>query len=187
MHQRDEQARMNRQPGASRAMLGRPAGLDWPQTFVLKAAGDLALELWERRLTLDQVEHRLAVSTRLSRSQIEASLDPLRERGYLYADDDPDNPEIVLALMPKGLEEYCQRFVQGYRGIGPAVLKILLQDPGLDVVGLAHRSGRPELLVEHVLDMAASQGLLRVKRTGDYALVVTWISPQLRRWIAGTR
>jgi hypothetical protein len=187
MHHHDEQAPTDRQPGPSRAMVGRPPGLDWPQTFVLKAAGDLALELWERRLTLDQVEHRLAVTTRISRTQIEAALDPLVERGYLVADDGYENADIVLTLMPKGLEEYCQHFVQGYRSIGPAILKLVCHDPWLDVTGLSHRAGRPELLVEHVLDVAANQGLLRVKHTGEYALVVTWISPQLRRWLAGTR
>src|SRR5215216_5055063 len=125
MHQHDEPARMDRQPDASRAMVGRPPGLDWPQTFVLKAAGDLALERWDRRLTLDQVTHRLAVTTRILRTQIEAALEPLGALDYLYADDAPENPEIVVTLMSQGLEEYCQRFVQGYRSIGPAILKLV--------------------------------------------------------------
>ena len=127
----------------SRAMIGRPPGLDWPQTFVLKAAGDVAMERWERRLTLDQVAHRLAVTTRIARRQIEAALGPLGAGDYLYADDAPENPEIVLTLTSKGLEEYCYRFVQGYGRVSLEVLAFVCRDPAPDVAELARLAGRP--------------------------------------------
>jgi hypothetical protein len=165
-------------------MIGRATGLDWVQTCVLKAACDVARRLADRRLTLDQVQEHLAPATHISREQIEATLGPLCERGYLVADDDPHNPEIVIQVMRKGLEEYCYRFVRGYGRINLDVLRRACQDVGADVVELAHRSGEDELLVEHILDVAEGTGLLRLSRSGPYT-VVTEIKPQLRRLISG--
>jgi hypothetical protein len=175
---------MERQPAASRAMIGRPPGLDWVQTCVLKATCDVAMELWERRLTLDQVVERLAIVTSISRAQIVASLGPLCERGYLIADDAPGNPEIVVHLTRQGLAEYCARFVTGYGQIEVDILKLVCRDSGADVVELAHRSRQAELLVEHVLETAEGHGLLRLTRTGQY-VVVRDVMPQLRRWVSG--
>jgi hypothetical protein len=135
-------------------------------------------------LTLDQVEERLIARTKITREQIEESLGSLCDRGYLIADDAPGNPEIVVHLTRGGLEEYCHRFVHGYRRIGPDILKLVCQDVAIDVVGLTNRSGQPELLVEHVLEVAEGHGLLRLAGTGQY-VVVQEVRPQLRRWISG--
>jgi hypothetical protein len=175
---------MERRPVASRAAVGRATGLDWVSTYVLKAAGDAAMALWDRRLTLDQVEERLAAPTRLSRKQIEGALGPLVARGYLTADEAPGNPETVVQVLSKGLEEYCYRFVPGYARLSRDVLGLVCQDAGADVVGLAQRSGQAELLVEHVLVIAEGHGLLRLGGTGQY-VVVQEVRPQLRRWISG--
>ena len=165
-------------------MIGRPPGLDWPQTFVLKAVGDLAMELWECRLTLADVAERLAVTIRMSRRQIEDALGPLSERGYLFADDAPGNPEIVLHLMLRGLNEYCYRFVRGYGSARLDVLRLICQDIGADVHELARRTGHPALLIEHILDGAQSEGLLRISKHGQY-ITVTEVRPQLRRTVSG--
>ena len=85
--QHEDRARPDRRPSTSRATLACATGLDWIQTYVLKAACDVAMGLWERRLTLDQVEGRLARATEISRRQIEASLDRLVACGYLVADE----------------------------------------------------------------------------------------------------
>jgi hypothetical protein len=168
----------------SRATIGRPPGLDWVQTCVLKAACDVAMSLWERRLTLGQVAVRLASATRISHKQVEASLGPLCDAGYLFADDDPHNPEIVLHVTRNGLEAYCYRLVPEYGRISRDILRLVCREPGADVVELAHRSGQPELLVEHVLEIAEGHGLLRLARNGQY-VVVQDVRPQLRRWISG--
>jgi hypothetical protein len=165
-------------------MVGRATGLDWVETCVLRAAGDEALYLWDRRLSLGQVEARLARATQISRQKIEDALRALSDCGYLYADAAPGNPETLLQLMPKGLEEYCYRFVQAYGRISRDVLSLVCQDEGADVVELAHRSGQPELLVEHVLDVAEGRGLLRLDRIGHY-VVVREVRPHLRRWVSG--
>jgi hypothetical protein len=164
-------------------MIGRPPGLDWVQTCVLKAACDVAIELWERRLTLDQVAGRLS-ALGISRDAIIDALEPLARCGYVYADDAPGIAEIVLHVTTRGLEEHCSRFVRGYGRISVDTLKLVCQDADADVVGLAVRSGQPELLVEHVLEIAASKGLVRLARTGHY-ITVREVSPQLRRWISG--
>ena len=78
-------------------MVGRASGLDWVETCVLKAAGDVAIGLWERRLTLDQVAARLAVMG-IARAAIVDALEPLGRCGYVYADDAPENPQIVLLV-----------------------------------------------------------------------------------------
>jgi hypothetical protein len=168
----------------SRAMIGRAAGLDWVQTFVLKAACDVAMVLWERRLTLDQVEERLGVTTRISRQQIVAALGPLCDRGYLIADDAPGNPEIVVHLTDRGLEEYCYRFVGTYGSIRQDVFTLVCQEAGVDVHEIARRTGQSALLVEHILDVAQRMALLRASKRGQY-IVVTEIMPQLRRLISG--
>jgi hypothetical protein len=168
----------------SRAALGRLPGLTWPQTFVVKAACDLAMELWERRLTLDDVAERLASTTNISRQQIQQALEPLRDCGYLYADDAPGNSEVMLQLMPKGLDQYCDRLLPGYPRISREVLTIACQDVGVDVVELAHRVGQPELLVEHILEGAHDRGLLRLRKNGQY-IVVEEVRPHLRRWLSG--
>ena len=179
-----ERARMGQQPLASRAAIGKLPGLDWTQTYVLKAAGDLAMRDWELRLTLDDLAHHLAKMTHISRRQIEDALGPLSERGYLFADDAPDNPEIVLHLMLRGLNEYCYRFVRGYGSARMDVLRLICQDKGCDVHELPRRTGYPSLLIEHILDGAQSEGLLRVAKHGQY-IVVTEIRPQLRRMVSG--
>lgn len=184
MHQDDEHARRECQPIASRAGIGRVAGLDWISTYVLKAAGDAAMALWDRRLTLDQVDERLSAATRISRRKIEASLGPLCDHGYLSADDAPGNPQVVLHLTAKGLDAYCRQLVPGYGRIEHEILRQACQDVGVDVCEIARRTGRAELLVEYVLDMAAGKGLLRLARNGHY-IVVKNVSPQLRRWVSG--
>ena len=185
MQYRDEgSARRERQPTVSQAMIGRATGLDWVQTCVLKAACDVARRICDRRLTLDQVQEHLACATHISREQIEAALGPLCARGYLIADDDPHNPEIVIHVMRKGLEEYCYRFVRAYGRINRTILQLACQGVGVDTAELAHRSGHDELLVEHVLDVAAGNGLLRLVRSGPNA-VVAEIKTQLRRLVSG--
>jgi hypothetical protein len=183
-YQDEGSARRDRLPVVSRAMIGRATGLDWVQTCVLKAACDVARRICDRRLTLDQVQEHLALATQISRAQIEAALGPLCARGYLIADDDPHNPEIVVHVMRKALEEYCYRFVRGYGRINLDLLRLACQGVGVDAAELAHRSGHDELLVEHVLAVAAGNGLLRLVRSGPNA-VVTEIKPQLRRLVSG--
>lgn len=173
MHQHDDHARIGRSPG-----------LDWVQTCVLKAAGDEAMYLWDRRLSLDQVAARLARATQISRRQIEAALQPLSACGYLYADDDPHNPEIVLHLTEKGLDEYCYRFVGAVDRIRQEIFRLVCQDVGIDVHEIAGRIGQPGLLVEHVLDVAQRMTLVRLSKQGQY-IVVTAVMPQLRRLISG--
>jgi len=151
---------------------------------VLKAAGDEAMYLWDRRLTLDQVEARLARATHISRRQIEASLQPLSTCGYLYADDDPHNPEIVLQLTEKGLDEYCYRFVGAVDRIRQEIFRLVCQDVGIDVHEIARRTEQSGLLVEHILDVAQRMALLRVVKKGQY-IVVTAVTPQLLRLISG--
>jgi hypothetical protein len=167
----------------SRAELGLPPGLTRQQAFVLKAIGDVAMKLWDRRLPLYDVIERLA-RINIARQQVEKALGPLRDCGYVYADDAPGNSDVILHLMPEGLDQYCTRLVPDYRRISKEILTVACQDEGIDVVELAHRSGRDELLVEHVLEDARARGDLRLDRVGQY-IVVKWISPQLRRWLSG--
>jgi hypothetical protein len=183
MQHDDEHARIHHQPDARRAARVRATGLDWVQTFVLKAVGDIAMEYWDRRLTVGHVA-ALLTALGIGRRQVESALDPLAALGYVFADDAPGNPEIVLLLTTKGLEEYCYRFVQRYGTIGPEILKLVCQDASRDVAELARLSGQPELLVEHVLDMAEGNGLLRLRKRGQY-IVVEEVRPHLRRWLSG--
>jgi hypothetical protein len=164
--------------------VGRSPGLDWVQTCVLRAAGDEAMYLWDHRLTLDGVAARLARATQISRAQAEDSLSALDAHGYLYADDDPHNPEIVLHLTDKGLDEYCYRFVGGIDRIRQEIFKLVCQDVGIDVHEIAGRTGQSGLLVEHILEVAQRMTLLRVSKRGQY-IVVTAVMPQLRRLISG--
>jgi hypothetical protein len=168
----------------SRAPIGKLPGLDWQQTYVLKAAGDLAMELWDCRLTLTDVAERLALKTGIGRRQIEAALGPLSERGYLHADDAPGHPETLLLLMPKGLDEYCYRFVHGYGSARLDVLRLICQDIVCDVHELARRTGHAALLIEHILDGAQAERLLRLAKHGQY-IRVTEVRPQLRRLVSG--
>jgi hypothetical protein len=151
---------------------------------VLKATGDVATALWDRHFTLDQVHGRLATTTRISREQIVQSLGALANAGYVYADDQPHLPEIRLHLMSRGLEAYCHAFVPEYQRVSRQVLALVCQDVGADVVAIAHRASLPELLVEHILDIAEGNALVRLTRTGHY-IVVREVSSHLRRWIAG--
>ena len=180
----DTQHPQPRRPKVSRAAIGCATGLDWVQTCVLKAAGDEAMYLWDRRLSLDQIEARLARATRISRKQIEASLQPLSAFGYLYADDAPGNPAIVLHLTEKGLDEYCYRFVGTLDRIRKDVFRLVCQDVGIDVHEIAGKTGQSSLLVEHILDVAQRMALLRLSKQGQY-IVVTAVMPQLRRLISG--
>ena len=173
MHQHDDRVRVGRSPG-----------LDWVQTCVLRAAGDEAMYLWDRRLTLDGVVVRLARATHISRQQVEDSLAALDAHGYLYADDDPHNPEIVLHVTEKGLEEYCYRFVGAFDRIRQDIFRLVCQDVGIDVHEIAGRVGQSGLLVEHILDVAQRVALLRLSKNGQY-IVVTAVMPQLRRLISG--
>ena len=167
-----------------RARVGRLPGLDWVQTCVFRAAGDAAMDHWDRRLALDQVEARLARATRITRRQIEDALGPLSACGYLYADDDPHNPEIVLHLTDKGLDEYCYRFVAAVDRVRQEIFRLACQDVGIDVHELAGRTGQSGLLVEHILDAAQQMALLRISKTGQY-IVVREVSAQVRRLISG--
>lgn len=173
MHGHDDHARVGQSPG-----------LDWVQTCVLRAAGDEAMQLWDRRLSLDQVEARLARATRIARPQIEDALGPLSACGYLYADDAPGHAEIVLHLAEKGLDEYCYRFVGAIDRIRQEVFRLVCQDVGIDVHEIAERVGQSGLLVEHILDMAQRMALLRLSKRGRY-IVVQEVRPQLRRLISG--
>lgn len=183
MHRENEHTPARHTPPAGRAAVSRPVGLDWVQTFVLKAVGDLAMAYWDRRLTVGHVLVPLA-GMGIERRLVESALDPLSAHGYVFADDAPGNPEIVLLLTAKGLEAYCQTFVRDFRRVGPEILKLLCQDVRRDVVELAGLSGQPELLVEHVLDDAHARGLLRLKKR-DHYIVVEEVRPHLRRWLSG--
>lgn len=184
MHQDDDYARGEHQPIASRAGIARVPGLDRIPTYVLKAVGDVVLMLGDRRLTLDQVEEWLAAATRISSRQVEASLGPLCDSGYLRADSAPGNPQTVLHLTPEGLDAYCRHLVPNYGRVERDVLQIACQEIGVDAYEISRRTGRAELLVEHVLSDAEGNGHLRLSRTGQY-VVVKDVSPQLRRWISG--
>lgn len=184
MDQDDGQDKRERQPIASRVGIGRIAGLDWISIYALKAAGDVAMALWDRRLTLDQVDERLSAATRISRRKIEASLEPLCEQGYLRADDAPGNPQIVLHLTVKGLDAYCRQLVPSFGRIEREALRQACRDIGIDVCEISRRTGQAELLVEHVLCEAERHGDLRLGGTGHY-IVVKEVSPQLRRWVSG--
>jgi len=184
MHLDDEHARLGRRPISSRAGIAWISGLDRISTFVLKATGDVAMALSDRRLTLDQVEALLTAATRISRRKIEASLGPLCDQGYLTADDAPGNPEIVLHLTEKGLVTYCRHLVLNFGRIEWEIFRQVCQDAGIDVCELARRTGQAELLVEHVLREAARHGHLRLDGMGQY-IFVRDVSPQLRRWVSG--
>jgi hypothetical protein len=168
----------------SRATAGWVAGLDTVAIYVLKAAGDTATALGNSRLTLDQLEERLATATRISRRKIEASLGPLCDGGYLIADDAPGNSQIVLHLTARGVDIYCRQLLPGFGRIEQEILQCACADVGIDVYEISRRTCRAEFLIEHVLSNAEVNGQLRLGRKGQY-IVVRYISPQLRRWVSG--
>jgi hypothetical protein len=172
-------------PGApvTRANIGKPPGLTWPQTCVLKAACGFAMTHWDRRLTVNQIEEPLALLG-ITRAAILDALDALTTCGYLFVDDAPENFDVVLQVTSRCLDEYVYRFVPGHSAIVHRIRDLVCRVPQSNVIGLAEALGQPELLVEHVLDRDERAGLLRLARHG-YSIVVKEVRPQLRRLAAG--
>lgn len=168
---------------SGRGNIGKLPGLTWPQTCVLKAVCDGAMTLWDRRLTVSQIEEPLALLG-ISRDAILDTLDALVACGYLFADDAPGNVDVVLQLTSKALDEYVYRFVPGHTAIVHRIRTLVCRMPHANAVGIAEALGQPDLLVEHVLMRDEQAGLLRLSVNG-YSVVVREVKPQLRRLVSG--
>ena len=169
--------------GGSRLRVGPIGALTWPQTYVLKAICDVALRVGDYRLTVGQVEDQLLMLG-ISRAEILTALDPIIAAGYIALDDGPEICDAVIQVMRPGLEAYAYTFVRDYGVIRHKVWGLAAGNDGRDAYELASLAGQPELLVEHILDIAQDAGLLRLARRG-YHTVVAEVRPQLRRLVAG--
>jgi hypothetical protein len=156
-------------------------GFDRVDTRVLQAAGDLAVETNQRMLESKDVLDRLAPDG-ISEEAFLESLEILENKGYVEVHATM-GPGILgmkaFSFSIVGLEEYADAFVPEYGALQQHIIQSLAnsqRNAPLDI-------DTTRLLNEHVLDILASNGFIRITKLTGPMTSVDHVSPELRRML----
>jgi hypothetical protein len=176
------------EPGEQPGYTGMPAlpGLYSTDTLVLKIGGDLAVR---SDGTLVQSPDVLALLQEegVTPEAFLDSLQVLEEHGYADVHRTLGSgieAASAFSITTVGLELYATNFVDAYDGMWRQVASDLVNSDRTTDGQIAAAQGIPRMLVEHIFDVFAAQGLVRVtKMTGPSSFVHN-VSPQLGRMLA---
>jgi hypothetical protein len=156
-------------------------GFDRVDARVLQAAGDLAVETNQRMLESKDVLDRVAPDG-ISEEAFLESLEILENKGYVevHATMAADiRGKSAFSFTIVGLEEYAGAFLQEYSALQQHIIQSLAnsqRNAPLDI-------DTTRLLNEHVLDILASNGLIRITKVTGPMTSVDHVSPELRRML----
>lgn len=159
-------------------------GLYSTDTRVLQIAGEVALEQDHQLIESAEVLRR-GESDGITEDALLESLQVLEEHGYVdiegtYGPGISGMSAFNVTLI--GLDEYAKAFVPDYDSTLERVFVRLVNGSGTaSDRALATELERSRLLVEHVLDVLAARGLIKVTKMTGPNTVVDYVSPQLGR------
>lgn len=157
-------------------------GFDRLDTAVLQAAGDLAIETNRRMLGSKEVLDRVR-NVGISEEAFLESLEVLENKGYVIVHA-TIAPGILgrsaFSLTIAGLEEYVDAFVPDYGDVQQGIIRTLANSEPNTAYGDMDTT---KLLNEHVLEMLASRGLIRITKMTGPMTYIDYVSPELRRML----
>jgi hypothetical protein len=161
-------------------------GLYSTDTLVLRIAGDLALEFDGSLVRSLDILPRLVEEGMTAEAYLD-SLGVLEEHGYLDVHrtlgsgiEAASSFNITIG----GLDLYAQTFIDEYDAMLTKVVVELVNGELRTDRQIATQTGVQRVLVEHVFDVLASRGLLKVSKTTGPNSHVFSVSPQLGRMLA---
>ena len=156
-------------------------GLDRVDTRVLQAAGDAAIDANQTLVQSKDVFDRVTADG-IAQDAFLESLEVLEGRGFIkihgsYGPGIEGMSAFSFTLI--GLGAYVDAFVPEYADLQGRIIQSLANSP---------RGEEPsdidstQLLQEHVLDVLAARGLIRVTKLG-LITAIDWVTPELRRML----
>ena len=93
---------------------------------------------------------------------------------------------LLLRLTRQGTEQWAGASVPGYNVLINSIAAQLVNDQARESQEIASALGQPHLLVGHVLELFADNGLVRLARLNSgWRKYVTLVNPELRRMLDG--
>jgi TIR domain len=166
------------------AVVAALPGLNSVDTRVLQAAGDIAVQTDQQLVSSADVLAAVRIDG-ITEAALLESLQVLDERDLIelvqtIASGIEGMSAFTITL--PGFEEYAGAFFEGYADLVTSVIEILVNSPEQTSEGaIAEDLGANRLLVEHILDSLALQGLIRTSKLSGPTTLVHRISPQLSR------
>lgn len=159
-------------------------GLFSTDTRVLQIAGEVALEQ-DRQLIESEEVLRRGESEGIGEDALLESLQVLEEHGYVDIEGTFGlgiSGMSAFSVTLSGMDEYVRAFHPDYDLTFERIVGRLVNGtgPGSDR-GVAIEIDTSRLLVEHVLDVLAARGLIRLTKMSGPNTMVDYISPQLGR------
>lgn len=160
-------------------------GLYSTDTRVLQLAGEVALEQNHQLIESEEVLRR-GEPDGITEEGLLESLQVLEEHGYvdIHATMGPGISGMsAFSVTLNGLDEYVRAFVPDYDATFERIVVQLVNASGSGSSdrALATEIDTSRLIVEHVLDILAARGLIKVTKMSGPNTAVDYVSPQLGR------
>jgi TIR domain len=163
-------------------------GLYSTDTLMLRTAGEMSVESDSTLVNSREILTRLA-GERLAEQAYLDSLDVLEEHWYIRVHRTLGaglDGASAFSLTTLGFDEYARNFIDGYDAMQTTVVAELVNTDRRADRQIAAETGIPRVLVEHILDVLESRGLVKVSKTTGPNSHVHHVSPQLGRMLAET-
>jgi hypothetical protein len=161
-------------------------GLYSTDTLVLRVAGEMVVESDGDLVRTVEIFPRLDADDVTEEAYID-SLQVLEEHGYVDVHRTMGSGlqgASSFTVTTLGLDTYATNFVPGYDDMERKVIVELVNTDHQSDRKIASETGVPRVLVEHVFDVLASRGLVKVSKTTGPNSHASSVSPQLRRMLA---
>lgn len=163
------------------------AGLSTIDTFVLKRAAAFDLENNSHVVEPEKIFGDLD-ALGLTKEQVKESIEILGADGYFelshYYGGGPDRYGCHIRVTNYGFEKYCSSEVAGYDRLKEQCAGLIVNEDVKDNKTLAERAGAKLRIIEHILDVFESNGLIGVTKFLGGNISIHNVHPKFRRMLA---
>lgn len=170
-------------PAYARTKFETIRGLTSLDSLVLRLACEEAIESDRPMLGTTQVLKR-AQALDIRADQLAEALEILDRRGLVEGKSPSRNAAIsYFTITPYGFDEYGKAYLPGYEGLLTAVAAQLVNGDQAGNEAIATAVNQPRIIVDYLLDVLSSKGLIRVTKFLGGTARVTHVSAELKRML----
>lgn len=167
-------------PRVVRTIIDTISGLTRIDTLVLKVICEKVIASGSTIVDTDPIRQAVD-SLDIPDVEFVESLEILDHKGYLHLTRTLGGGFPLLAVTTYGFEQYARTFIPNYGAIFESVSFQLVNNGHTGNAQIADALEQPQAIVDHVLDVLASRGLIQLIKALGGQIFVLSVTPELRR------
>lgn len=162
-------------------------GLTKVDSLVVKLSCEKAIEIGSPFIDTASILERVK-SFDISPAEFFEALEILDGRGYIKVPRVMGGNISHFSITVYGFDEYARVCIDDYNSILKAIAFQIVNLNKMDNLSISASLNQPQMIVDHILDVLANKGLIKVSKTmgGGVHIFIFYVSPELKRMLRNT-